>query len=434
MSGMPAKSHEAYGGNDPKTIYEQMKFLVEQLKKQPSNPATYDKLAAMFYQMRLFGEAYKAANSIPRGLYKNSDGVIKSLENPLCANLGLNLEIISVCNLRCPMCSNATEGGKPYDQHGKVMSLNDFKTVWDQVKKSVNLLILVGQGETFIHPQVYKILDYVRPTPTYIDTNGSVDMDAEKIVNSSISDLIFSLDGVDQRTYEKYRIKGDFDKVVNNIENLVAAKKRAGRGPAIIIKYIIFKHNEAYLDDIKHLAARLGVDGLQFVPCVIHPAHSRELVKEFLPVGPNSAGQPIQHLDYDNPALGLNERNDSPYCTAPIMTPQIKVNGDVTLCCTSTDVVGNVFKNSFEDIWNSETHKKQRLAVLKNRYKNKNCLVCARLHPNLRPELKGSVLEYPAPPAPSDNTLWLDELKLEPEYVAYLKENSLERDLGYFGL
>jgi MoaA/NifB/PqqE/SkfB family radical SAM enzyme len=418
--------------NEKNPLLLQLSYELDLLRQGRNDYGIYKNLANLFVKLNYPGEAYSAINMIPRGIFNDVDSIRNLLENPPLANLNVNFEVISTCNLRCPMCSNGGNIGKPYDQHGKVMPLANFRKIWDKIKDKIRLLILVGQGETFTHPKIYDILDYVYPTPVYIDTNGNVNLNEYKIVNSSISDLIFSLDGCDQRTYGKYRVNGKFDKVINNIKNVVRVKKEKGKGPKIIIKHIVFKHTEAYLVDMQQLAKDLEVDKLEITECVVHPAHSRELIKEFLPVGKYSQLGRIKYVDFDNYTLGLNDRVDSPYCFAPINNPQIKVNGDVTLCCTSQDVVGNILKNSLENIWTSDIYSEKRKQVLTNRYKVKNCLVCSRIQNHFGDMLDGTPLAYPKPPAPSENTLWIKDLKIEPQYIQYLKDNSLSKDIGYY--
>jgi MoaA/NifB/PqqE/SkfB family radical SAM enzyme len=331
------------------------------------------------------------------------------------------------------MCSQNGETGKPYDLKGKIMASQVFEKIWDKIKDYTKLLVLVGQGETFTHPKIYSILDYVYPKPIYIDTNGNIPLDPKKIVNSSISDLVFSLDGVDQRTYSEYRIGGHFDKVVENMRQVIKAKKELGRGPIITLKYILFKHTEPYTDEIKQLAINLGVDKLKFVPCLVYPTHNESLVKKYFPHGLNPLECRLKYVDYDNFTIGLPEIYDSPHCDVPLFNPQIKVNGDMTVCCSSFKYVGNILKSTLPEIWKSEQYSNLRKQILTNRYSFEDCLACSRMHDNFGRLFDGTILEYQKPPTPSaDNTLWVDNLKIDKEYLDYLNANSLYKDIDYF--
>jgi uncharacterized radical SAM superfamily Fe-S cluster-containing enzyme len=150
------------------------------------------------------GEAYHALKLLSPSELGVCSPLLNSISNPGYNKFMFNIEIITKCNLRCPMCSQG--GSRPHPNLGKMMSLDNFKLIYDKIKNITNLIVLVGQGESFLHPDIYKILDYSRETPIYIDTNGSLKLDAEKIVKSNIQTLVFSVDAIDQRMHEKYRI------------------------------------------------------------------------------------------------------------------------------------------------------------------------------------------------------------------------------------
>ncbi|MDR1040457.1 MAG: radical SAM protein [Deltaproteobacteria bacterium] len=381
------------------------------------------------------GEAYRAATSLPDERYNDRTGLLSKINTklPPQKSLAVSLETISFCNIRCPLCSNAKQSGKNYYQHGKLMTFDVFKRIWDDISPFVSLLILVGQGETFMHPDIYKMLEYVKPTPVHIDTNGNAKIDAKRVVESSLQSLLFSVDGVDQRTYEKYRVGGDFEKCMDNMRKVVAAKREARRGPDIVWKYILFKHTEPYVQEFKQMAQQIGVNKIEFVPCVVDPKNTEELIREFMPVGLSPADTTVRYVDFANRTLGLNAESDSPYCHAGINNPHIRINGDINICCSSYDPVGNVLEGGFIKNWNSEEYTRQRKQALTNRYALPECRACSRRQNNLGRIFEGTVLEYPKPPeADPDHTLWMKDLKIEPDYLAYLEENGLTKDIEYF--
>ncbi|MDR1165870.1 MAG: radical SAM protein [Deltaproteobacteria bacterium] len=407
--------------------------LIPMLKYENNQEKALNHLAKLFLDMNFAGEAYRAAKLVPYGKYRDASAIVDMIEKLNCRAVDINLEIITTCNLRCPMCSNAGTTGKPYDLNGKIMPLDVFQGVWDKIKEFTDTLVLVGQGETFTHPKIYDILDYVAPKPVHIDTNGNVKLDADRIVRSSIKELAFSLDGVDQRTYERYRVGGNFDKVIENIKAVTRAKKDFGGGPIISLKYVIFKHTEPYVDEARNLVDELGMDKLKFVPCLVHPTHSEKLIKDFLPYGAVKNRSRIKYVDFKNLTLGLTDYAESPHCIAPLSNPQIKVNGDVTICCSSFEVVGNIFENTFSEIWHSEKYKAFRKEILSNRHQFSDCRACSREHINLGHILDGTILEYPKPQEPcEESTLWIENLKIDQEYVDYLTSNNLFKDIEYF--
>ena len=76
--------------------------------------------------------------------------------------------------------------------------------------------------------------------------------------------MIFSVDGVSQESYEKYRAGGDFQRVKEGIRNIVEAKKKLNsKYPVVVMQFIVFRHNEDQVGDIKVLARELGADKLE---------------------------------------------------------------------------------------------------------------------------------------------------------------------------
>ena len=73
-----------------------------------------------------------------------------------------------------------------------------------------------------------------------------------------------------------------------------------------------------------------------------------------------------------------------------------------------------------------------RLGALRNRYQLESCRPCSRDQANLGRLFDGTVLEYPKPPAPSNDTFNLDELRIDADYAAWLLENGLTKDIEYY--
>jgi MoaA/NifB/PqqE/SkfB family radical SAM enzyme len=76
------------------------------------------------------------------------------------------------------------------------------------------------------------------------------------------------------------------------------------------------------------------------------------------------------HDDVVESILGGNKERKQYVCNWPFSRVQIEQNGDVITCCTtylkqgkSIYSIGNVFSNSFEEIWNSDKAKKLRYTV-----------------------------------------------------------------------
>jgi len=104
---------------------------------------------------------------------------------------------------------------------------------------------LYFQGEPMMHPDFFSFLDHSGISTTTVSTNGHflTEENSEKLISSGLKKLIVSLDGMDQKVYSEYRRKGDFNKVVAGIKNVLAAKTRFRSSLKLEIQFLVNRYN-----------------------------------------------------------------------------------------------------------------------------------------------------------------------------------------------
>lgn len=304
--------------------------------------------------------------------------LLSKIENPPLPKIA-TIEISTVCNLGCPLCRT---GSGILNRPPKFMRFKEFCQIWEKVKESTERLIIVGQGETFLNKDIYKIIEYAKRDNPYvfIDTHGNVDMDHERIINSGLDEIEFSIDGINQEMYEKYRVKGNFKRVIQNLQQLVQAKhKLKAAKPNIVFKFIVFRHTEMHLEDAEKLAESLGVDEFRIEPCVFQTVYGEEKLRRFLPHSPE--WQKIEYVDFEKEIIGVPKVYDSKHCNIVFTNLNVLIDGSVDFCCAiNNDYIsaqGNLFEKSLSEIWYSEAANKFRLKVLKDRWELKACHDCS---------------------------------------------------------
>lgn len=188
----------------------------------------------------------------------------------------LSIEPTNLCNLKCPECPS---GNNQMTRARLFLNNENFKKIIDETWKHLVYLQLYFQGEPFMHPKVTELIKYATQKNifTTTSTNGHflTSSNCEKIIDSRLQQIIVSIDGTTQNTFEKYRVGGSLDKVIQGIENLQAAKtEHNSKLPHIVIQFVVFSTNEHEIPDIKKLAKKLNVDDLRLKSAQIDEYHS----------------------------------------------------------------------------------------------------------------------------------------------------------------
>ena len=102
-------------------------------------------------------------------------------------------------------------------------------------------------------------------TATSTNAHYLTDANAKKTVESGLDRLIISIDGTTQDVYKQYRVGGHLDKVLQGAANIVKWKKELNsKKPFVFFQFLVVKHNEHQIEDVKQLAKDMGVDQVRF--------------------------------------------------------------------------------------------------------------------------------------------------------------------------
>jgi len=299
-------------------------------------------------------------NSIFRKVQKRHPGALMYFPSKISIETG------NICNLRCPLCPTNDEAQKGVRKG--FMSFEDFKTVFDKVKPFVRTMDLFSWGEPFLNGDITRMIEYAKKEKPsvrlFIDSNLNIlsDEQARSIVRSGLDVLKVSCDGATREIYEKYRVGGDLDKVLENVKKVIEKKKEArSETPRIIWKYLVFSHNRHEVEKARAMADEMGVgfeaSGMR-VDCgkeiFEDVASSVERDKEWIPDDP-------EYNNYGDLSHGKT------FCEKPWRTLTVNWTGDVVPCgaiynCEKYSF-GNLFTQSFAEVWNSGKFMKARKII-----------------------------------------------------------------------
>lgn len=280
------------------------------------------------------------------------------------------IEPTNVCNLKCPLCPS---GADTLNRNKGFMDLTLLKKLVDEVSEYAFMLILWNQGEPFLNKDFIQMCEYAasKKIALLVSTNANILPNAEKIVSSGIERLIISLDGATQDTYNKYRINGNLQTVIDNVRKIVAAKKKLKSStPRIVWQFIVMKHNEHEVDEIKRLSSALEVDTLSLKTAQIY---SKEDINTYLPTNPKYRRYKVEG---DNFELKYGVKNK---CRRLWTQPVVNWDGEVAVCCFDKDndfKIGNIKNKDLKELWKNKAFMKMRKTILTNRKSIPMCLNC----------------------------------------------------------
>jgi len=281
------------------------------------------------------------------------------------------IEPTNICNLQCPLCPS---GNGTLKRTKGYMSFNVFKKIIDDVHETAFIVVLWNQGEPYLNKDFSKMVKYAsdRRLFTLVSTNGNINYNAEDIVNSGLDSMIVSLDGTTQETYNKYRINGKLDVVVKNVKDIIAAKKKLKKSnPLLHWQFLVMKHNEHEIEEIKILAKELEVDNLELKSIQIY---SKDDIDNYLPINPKYRRYKVNGNNFEL-KYGIKNR-----CRRIWTNAVVNWDGEVAICCFDKDgefKVGNVMDTELKQLWKSKNIMKIRNQILKDRKQIpicKNCL------------------------------------------------------------
>jgi MoaA/NifB/PqqE/SkfB family radical SAM enzyme len=306
----------------------------------------------------------------------NFELIQRFLHRPARRPNRIQVEITNRCNLDCPMCPRISYGLPIKD-----MDFEVFRKIMARLKEA-ELIIPVGWGESFVHPDFGKIIDslLVDCHKIKIATNGLLlDDPRQRAIALKVDYLTFS-----------FEFHGDTggqghsnERIIHNIRSIVAARGK-GRKPYICLQTVLLKENKEIPGIIK-LANDLGVDRVNIV---------RPYLKFEKDMGLAWPQRKVIYLEAEKLGKKLGLRVDmfeyasfagmkrffwkhlkeifrvNSWCPRLYDFVYVTIGGKVTPCCAlPRHIVGDLMQQSITEIWHGEKmneFRKNHIAICKD--------------------------------------------------------------------
>ncbi|MDR1698584.1 MAG: radical SAM protein [Prevotellaceae bacterium] len=297
------------------------------------------------------------------------------LHRPLKMGLpiALSVEPASFCNLHCPECPS---GNGSLTRARELISIELYEKIINEIAPHTVYLTLYFQGEPYLHPDFTTLINIAHQKNIYTASSTNAhflsDENAEKTVRSGLDKLIVSVDGTTQAVYEKYRTGGNLQEVCEGIKRLVACKKRLkSRTPFVEMQFLVFKHNEHQVSEIRKMAKELGVNKLSLKTAQIYDFENGS------PLLP--ARQKYSRYKEMGKGKFILRKPLCNRCRRAFTGAVITADGTVLPCAFDKNgehAFGNICEQSFAKIWQGEKALRFRAQILQNRKAIEICRNC----------------------------------------------------------
>jgi radical SAM protein with 4Fe4S-binding SPASM domain len=288
--------------------------------------------------------------------------------------ISISIEPTTSCNLRCPECPS---GLRSFTRATGMLDQPLFENVIDQLAPTLNYLTFYFQGEPYLNPQFLSMVKYASSKNIYTatSTNGHYLKDdiAKETILSGLDRLIISIDGTSQETYESYRIGGQLEKVIEGTKNIIEWKKKLkSKTPHVAFQFLVVKPNEHQIPGVYALAKKLGVDQVVLKTAQIYDF---EKGSELIPVQQKYSRY---KMNSDGSYSIKNKLLD--HCWKMWHSCVVTWDGKIVPCCFDKDahfVLGDLNKNTFEEIWFGSQYHEFRKSLLTSRAEIEICKNCS---------------------------------------------------------
>lgn len=341
----------------------------------------------------------------------------------------LGLETSTDCNLNCSMCAFHDENEKR--RHNATIRSLYTANSFDFLVPSLAEASLYGGGEPLLKPLFWECAGQIgkmnQNAAIRLTTNGillNTRNIGRLVENPAVKVIEVSIDGACDQTF--WRIRGDgFPLVVDNVRHLTDAKRAAGRDDlSVNMAVTVMRENVEELEDIVRLAVRLGVDGIWVSP-IFYRTNEKQWILEKRRDNPEDfftfhyyqqrlhfypnltraklekarktaaelgipfrerealiAADAAEDIEYPLPPEEFIRRAET-YVSHPIAASEavgcascpwpwakflVNAFGNATMCChLPLNILGNVYWQPFEELWNGSIAQNIRKGVIQGR-------------------------------------------------------------------
>ena len=301
---------------------------------------------------------------------------LKSIvEGEITYPISCEVDVSNYCNHSCIWCIN----GKFRKREKTMWEKDKLLDVFNQLSEAgVKSVTFTGGGEPLIHPDISLFLRFVRERgmQTAIVTNGGLlDKDKAQAIMDTCEFIRFSLDAGEEKTYSRVH-RATRNTIKDILFWISYLREKTSMNFVIGVAYIVHPYNYQEIETAAMLSREAGASYIQIRPVfmrgmklatrILNEVNKQvyaamKLQNEFFKV--------IPRLDRFREIESIGRNYDE--CLGHNLLGVIAANGKMYICCqlrgNEKYCMGDLYKHTFKQIWNSEKRKEAIKKINLNR-------------------------------------------------------------------
>ncbi len=299
----------------------------------------------------------------------------------------------SACNHRCVFCAFDYRDYKP-----RFLEKERFKDILFELGRlGIKSIMYAGEGEPFLHKDMAEIIKHTKNSgiDVAVASNGVLFReDIAKECLPAMTWIRFSVNAGNNESHKKIHNGGEngFNKMVENISYAVELRKKNNYSCAIGAQFLLIPENKDEVSATANLFKKIGVDYLTIKPFIKHPLSriNANINFDYDDFDLDAIGRDLEKISDDNFKVifranifkKLKEERRYGECLGLPFFAEIASDGNVYTCGPYLGeekfCYGNIYQNSFKEIWEGEK-RKEVLKMVSSDLDVKKCMKCCRL-------------------------------------------------------
>lgn len=322
-------------------------------------------------------------------LIYHPDAVARWMRGENIYPIEIEISPSGACNHRCTFCAVDYLGYKPKFLDKDII-LRDIK---DISKKGLKSVICSGEGEPLLNKDYPEIVHGIKTCGVDVAMNTNGVLLTKEFSEDCLSEFTwirFSVASMEESSYDEIQRgkKGDLEKVKTNLQDVVKIKRDKNLKTTLGVQCLLMPENIEHLEMMAKELKEIGVDYFTIKPYSqhLHSNNKKDIDYNSL----ISLENKIKEYETDsfrilfraNAMKKMHQDKTYPVCFGmPFMT-HIDSEGNIWPCVahigTDAFCFGNIYENTFEEIWEGSKRKEvvEKLAKLDI---NKVCREACRL-------------------------------------------------------